>query len=326
MWYKDAYTKSVFIHLLIEAEYKDNGNIPRGSLVTKVTSRIGEPSLCSDLGMTHQQIRTSLRKLERTGEITIRTSNKNTYITIVNYEMYQGGGDDPEETDDEMEKLGNNQANNQINNPERPSEINGNNQKTGDKPSIKAGLKEGENGQLTTKKVPLGQNGNNHFNNQENDTFLNKKSSTSAGLSDLYPEKQGNNPTYTKEFKEVIRIESGADAPRAEGELEPESEPKKPAKPKKPQVKRRAYGQFKWVKLSDDEVKRLRDEHGDETVKRYITLVDERAETHGNKHGWKNWNLVVRRAIREKWGDRQNQGSGYKHNPYEGGDSEWRSL
>ncbi|WP_326494329.1 hypothetical protein [Sphingobacterium sp. UT-1RO-CII-1] len=44
--------------------------------------------------MTVQQIRTSLTKLKSTNEITIKTTNKGTVITIVNYDFYQSGEDE----------------------------------------------------------------------------------------------------------------------------------------------------------------------------------------------------------------------------------------
>jgi len=63
-----------------------------------------------------------------------------------------------------------------------------------------------------------------------------------------------------------------------------------------------ARGEYGWVKLSDVELNRLIDDYGDAAVKRGIQIVDERAQQTGNKNKWKDWNLTVRRAIREGWG------------------------
>ena len=86
-WYKDSNTKGVFIHCLISANWKDGrfeGRvIKRGSFVT------GRKKLAEELGMSEQQIRTALKHLISTNEITIATTNKYSVITIVNYEMYQ---------------------------------------------------------------------------------------------------------------------------------------------------------------------------------------------------------------------------------------------
>ena len=86
-WYKDKNTKCVFIHCLISANWKDGKFegivIPRGSFVTSLKS------LSEDLGMTVQEVRTSLKHLISTNELTSKSTNKYRIITIVNYELYQ---------------------------------------------------------------------------------------------------------------------------------------------------------------------------------------------------------------------------------------------
>ena len=42
--------------------------------------------------------------------------------------------------------------------------------------------------------------------------------------------------------------------------------------------------------------------YGEAEVARAIRYVDESAQTTGNKNKWKDWNLVVRKCIREGWG------------------------
>lgn len=86
-WYKDINTKTVFIHCLLKANWKDGRfegkTIPRGSFVT------GRKELSKQLMMTEQEIRTALKHLKSTNEITIKTTNKYSIITIVNYDLYQ---------------------------------------------------------------------------------------------------------------------------------------------------------------------------------------------------------------------------------------------
>lgn len=86
-WYSNKITKEVFIHLLLKANWKagkfEGYDIPRGSLVTS------RAKLAKELLTSEQQIRTALKHLKSTGEITIKATNKFTIITIVNYEMYQ---------------------------------------------------------------------------------------------------------------------------------------------------------------------------------------------------------------------------------------------
>lgn len=86
-WYKDINTKNVFIHCLLKANWKEGkfeGQIiPRGSFIT------GRKELSKQLMMTEQEVRTALKHLKSTNEITIKTTNKYSIITVVNYELYQ---------------------------------------------------------------------------------------------------------------------------------------------------------------------------------------------------------------------------------------------
>ncbi|MFD2600193.1 hypothetical protein ACFSQ3_14640 [Sphingobacterium corticis] len=91
-WYKDLNTRSLFLHLLIRANHKDNrfqGNVvKRGQILTGINALSIETSL------SVQQLRTSLKKLKSTNEITIESSSKNSVITVVNYDFYQTVDDD----------------------------------------------------------------------------------------------------------------------------------------------------------------------------------------------------------------------------------------
>lgn len=91
-WYSDKNTKILFIHCLLKANYKDKEwqgiLIKRGSFVT------GRKKLAEETGLTEQQVRTSLKRLKATNEITIKTTKKYSIISIVNYEMYQQNSQD----------------------------------------------------------------------------------------------------------------------------------------------------------------------------------------------------------------------------------------
>lgn len=65
---------------------------------------------------------------------------------------------------------------------------------------------------------------------------------------------------------------------------------------------KRKYGEYGWVMLTDTEYNRLIKEYGNAVVKHYIQYIDESAQQTGNKNTWKDWNLTVRKAIRNKWG------------------------
>jgi hypothetical protein len=86
-WYQDLIMFHLFIHLLLLANH-ENGRwrgvaIQCGQLVT------GRKSLSRQLGMEEGQLRSRLEKLEKSGEITIKSTNKFSVITIVNYGAYQ---------------------------------------------------------------------------------------------------------------------------------------------------------------------------------------------------------------------------------------------
>lgn len=86
-WYDHPTVFTVFIHLLIEANYEDKVwkgmNIPRGSLVTSYAN------MAKMTGLSIQQVRTALFNLKSTQELTIKPHNKYTEISINNYDSYQ---------------------------------------------------------------------------------------------------------------------------------------------------------------------------------------------------------------------------------------------
>lgn len=91
-WYKDTNTKIVFLHLLLKANWEPSRykgyEVPKGGLV------IGLKSLSKELGLSIQSVRTSLEHLKSTNEITIKSTNKFSVVTIVNWEKYQGCDDE----------------------------------------------------------------------------------------------------------------------------------------------------------------------------------------------------------------------------------------
>jgi hypothetical protein len=88
-WYDDANTMRLFIHCLLRANHEDKSwrgiTIEKGSFITS------RDVLSAELGLSVMQIRTALRKLKSTNEITIKTSPQHTVITVINYHKYQSG-------------------------------------------------------------------------------------------------------------------------------------------------------------------------------------------------------------------------------------------
>lgn len=106
-WYNDSKMVHLFVHLLISANYEDKQwkgvLVKRGQLIT------GRMKLASTLGFSEMQIRNCLNKLKSTNEITIKSTNEYSIITICKYDSYQ----DKKELDNQQN---NQQDNNRITN------------------------------------------------------------------------------------------------------------------------------------------------------------------------------------------------------------------
>ena len=111
-WFSISEMVHLFIYLLIKAS-TDNKNwrgieIKRGQLVISVAT------IHKETHLSEQTIRTCLKRLISTNEITSKTTNKYTLITICNYESYQ-------EKKEETNKQTNEQFNNQVTNEQQTS-------------------------------------------------------------------------------------------------------------------------------------------------------------------------------------------------------------
>lgn len=96
-WHTDPKVLSFWVHALLLAKPADTRNsgivIPRGSFKTKLS----ELSIVT--GLSVQEVRTCLNKLQKTGEISVVTTNGNHYITILNYGSYQSVLNKEQQTD-----------------------------------------------------------------------------------------------------------------------------------------------------------------------------------------------------------------------------------
>lgn len=86
-WYKNVNVKTIFLHLLLKANFKDNYwknvLVKRGQVITSIEH------LADETGLTVQQTRTAINKLKSTGEITIKSTSKYSFVTIEKYDFYQ---------------------------------------------------------------------------------------------------------------------------------------------------------------------------------------------------------------------------------------------
>lgn len=87
-WYHDQNTKAVFIHLLLNANIKPSRyqghQLQAGELVT------GLYRLAEALGLSVRNVRTALKHLQDTGEISIKATNKFSIVTIEKWADYSG--------------------------------------------------------------------------------------------------------------------------------------------------------------------------------------------------------------------------------------------
>ena len=86
-WYTDGDTLRVFLHLLLKANHKDHKW--QGQTVSMGQCIIGRKELAKELKMTEARVRKSLLHLKSTNEITIKSTNKYSLVSIVNWEFYQ---------------------------------------------------------------------------------------------------------------------------------------------------------------------------------------------------------------------------------------------
>lgn len=89
-WYDDVNTCRVFIHCLLRANHepaKWRGiDIDRGQFISSLSK------LATETNLTVKQIRTSISKLNKTGEVASQGQAQHTVFTVKNYDKYQGEG------------------------------------------------------------------------------------------------------------------------------------------------------------------------------------------------------------------------------------------
>lgn len=94
-WASDPNMVTLFVHLLLSASPWDTTwkgvEIKRGQVV------FGRKKWAENTGISEQSLKTCLKRLKLTGEITSRSTNKYTIITISKYNEYQStqGGSQP---------------------------------------------------------------------------------------------------------------------------------------------------------------------------------------------------------------------------------------
>ncbi len=63
----------------------------------------------------------------------------------------------------------------------------------------------------------------------------------------------------------------------------------------------KAYGDYGWVKLTQEEFRSLSERYNENELQRAIQYLDTSAQSNNNRNGWTDWALMIRRCIDEGW-------------------------
>lgn len=87
-WYKNIPVKVLFFHILLIANHSNQRwegiEVKAGETITSIQH------LAEESGVSIQQVRTALEKLEKTKEIQVESTNRYSKIKIINWGKYQG--------------------------------------------------------------------------------------------------------------------------------------------------------------------------------------------------------------------------------------------
>lgn len=85
-WYTDIPTCKLFFHILLKCNYKEAKW--RGKIIKPWEFITSSEHLAIETGLTRQQVRTAIRKLENTWEITYQATNDYTILGLNNWDTY----------------------------------------------------------------------------------------------------------------------------------------------------------------------------------------------------------------------------------------------
>lgn len=104
-WFKNDNMLRFWVYLLLMAQHQDT--YFDGILLKRGEVLFGRKQASKDTGISEQSIRTCINRLKSTNEITTKSTNKYTIITILKYDEYQNNN--KKSTTKSTKKLTNNQ-------------------------------------------------------------------------------------------------------------------------------------------------------------------------------------------------------------------------
>lgn len=99
-WHDDPNTLSVWIHLLLKANFKPTEW--RGIILQPGQLITSRASLAKETGLSEREIRTAMNRLKTSGCLTIETTSKYTLISINNFMFFQGIQDENDQKTDQQ--------------------------------------------------------------------------------------------------------------------------------------------------------------------------------------------------------------------------------
>jgi biotin operon repressor len=86
-WFAKPEMVQLFVWLLLKAASRDT--TWQGIAIKRGQVLISQRKLAAELGLSYQQVRTCLQRLQTTGEVVARATHQLTLVTISNYDSYQ---------------------------------------------------------------------------------------------------------------------------------------------------------------------------------------------------------------------------------------------
>lgn len=89
-WKRDYKMVALWVEILLQANISDREY--KGEKFERGTFPTSHKELSNNTGLSVQSVRTCLKRLKSTNEITIKSTNKGMKISVVKWDEYQGGG------------------------------------------------------------------------------------------------------------------------------------------------------------------------------------------------------------------------------------------
>lgn len=86
-WYKDTNTRDVFLHLILTCNHEERKFM--GETIRPGERVASYATIAAELGLSIRNVRTAIKHLKMTNEVTSRTNHQYTVFTVVNYGLYQ---------------------------------------------------------------------------------------------------------------------------------------------------------------------------------------------------------------------------------------------